>query len=120
MSNAVSSIVAGAGLLLLTDHSRAALGTTAFHRCNSQKEWLSVLPSSENYYLIYEVKDCLLACVGLTVSSFTLNVLSCETSASLLCIISAFSAVSSSIGLNVCGRIEKKMMIAKRLREQTE
>ncbi|XP_015362206.2 LOW QUALITY PROTEIN: membrane-spanning 4-domains subfamily A member 7 [Marmota marmota marmota] len=67
MSNAGSSVVAGAGLLPLTYHSLAALGT-AFQRCNSQKECLSVLPYSENYYLIYEVKDGLLARVSLTVS----------------------------------------------------
>uniref|UniRef100_H0XQA2 Membrane spanning 4-domains A7 n=1 Tax=Otolemur garnettii TaxID=30611 RepID=H0XQA2_OTOGA len=56
ISNAMSSVSAGAGLLLLTD----GLVTleTASQRCVSGKEYLSSLPYSEYYYSLYEVRDC--------------------------------------------------------------
>ncbi|XP_074257649.1 membrane-spanning 4-domains subfamily A member 7 isoform X2 [Saimiri boliviensis] len=64
-SNAVSSVTAGAGLLLLAD-SVVAL-RTASQNCGSEKEYLSSLPYSEYYYPIYEIRDCLLTNVSLTV-----------------------------------------------------
>ncbi|XP_064220923.1 membrane-spanning 4-domains subfamily A member 7 isoform X6 [Aotus nancymaae] len=63
-SNAVSSVTAGAGLLLLAD-SVVALRTASQH-CGSEKEYLSSLPYSEYYYPIYEIRDCLLTSVSLT------------------------------------------------------
>uniref|UniRef100_A0A2K6T6X8 Membrane spanning 4-domains A7 n=1 Tax=Saimiri boliviensis boliviensis TaxID=39432 RepID=A0A2K6T6X8_SAIBB len=63
-SNAVSSVTAGAGLLLLAD-SVVAL-RTASQNCGSEKEYLSSLPYSEYYYPIYEIRDCLLTNVSLT------------------------------------------------------
>ncbi|KAF5927375.1 membrane-spanning 4-domains subfamily A member 7 [Diceros bicornis minor] len=63
-SNAVSSVAAGAGLLLLA-HSLVALGT-ASQQCDSDKEYLSSLPYLRYYYSIHEVKDCFLANVSLT------------------------------------------------------
>lgn len=75
-SNAVSSVTAGAGLFLLAD-SVVALRTASQH-CGSETDYLSSLPYSEYYYPIYEIKDCLLTSVSLTVSSFRLNILSCE------------------------------------------
>lgn len=90
-SSAMSSLAAGAGLFLLAD-GLASLETASW-RCDSEREYLSTLPYLMYYYSIYEFKDCLLASVSLTVSSLRLNILSCEISASLLCIISAFSAV---------------------------
>ncbi|XP_031509482.1 membrane-spanning 4-domains subfamily A member 7 isoform X3 [Papio anubis] len=97
-SNAVSSVTAGAGLFLLAD-SVVALRTASQH-CGSETDYLSSLPYSEYYYPIYEIKDCLLTSVSLTVSSFRLNILSCEISVSPLCIISAFLAVSGPVSLN--------------------
>uniref|UniRef100_A0A8C3YW59 Membrane spanning 4-domains A7 n=1 Tax=Catagonus wagneri TaxID=51154 RepID=A0A8C3YW59_9CETA len=64
ISNTVSSVAAGASLLLLTD-SLVALGT-ASQLCDSENDYLSSLPYSEYYYSIYEVKDCLLTSAGLT------------------------------------------------------
>ncbi|XP_020935680.1 membrane-spanning 4-domains subfamily A member 7 isoform X1 [Sus scrofa] len=61
-SNAVSSVAAGAGLLLLMD-SLVALGT-ASQQCDSEKDYLSSLPYSEYYYST--VKDCLLTSASLT------------------------------------------------------
>nr|XP_009006492.1 membrane-spanning 4-domains subfamily A member 7 isoform X4 [Callithrix jacchus] len=63
-SNAVSSVTAGAGLLLLAD-SVVALRTVSQH-CDSEKEYLSSLPYSEYYYPVYEIRDCLLTSVSLT------------------------------------------------------
>ncbi|XP_004478001.1 membrane-spanning 4-domains subfamily A member 7 [Dasypus novemcinctus] len=63
-SNAVSSVAAGAGLILLT-YSLVALGP-ASGQCDLEKDNLSALPYSEYYYSIYEIKDCLLARVSLT------------------------------------------------------
>uniref|UniRef100_A0A2K5PWH0 Membrane spanning 4-domains A7 n=1 Tax=Cebus imitator TaxID=2715852 RepID=A0A2K5PWH0_CEBIM len=63
-SNAVSSVTAGAGLLLLAD-SVVALRTASQH-CGSEKEYLSSLPYSEYYYPIYEIRDCVLTSVSLT------------------------------------------------------
>uniref|UniRef100_A0A3Q2GVS3 Membrane spanning 4-domains A7 n=1 Tax=Equus caballus TaxID=9796 RepID=A0A3Q2GVS3_HORSE len=62
-SSAVSSVAAGAGLLLLAD-SLVAL-RTASQQCESGKEYLSSLPYSRYYYSSYEVKDCFLAGVSL-------------------------------------------------------
>ena len=90
-SNVVSSLAAGVGLFLLAD-GLVALGTVS-QRCDSEREYLSSLPYSMYYYAIYEFKECLLASVSLTVSSFKLNILSYEISASLICIISGFAAV---------------------------
>nr|XP_017833663.1 membrane-spanning 4-domains subfamily A member 7 isoform X3 [Callithrix jacchus] len=103
-SNAVSSVTAGAGLLLLAD-SVVALRTVSQH-CDSEKEYLSSLPYSEYYYPVYEIRDCLLTSVSLTVSSFRLNILSCEISVSSLCITSAFLAVSGPVGPNVWRQTE--------------
>ncbi|XP_023071274.1 membrane-spanning 4-domains subfamily A member 7 isoform X3 [Piliocolobus tephrosceles] len=103
-SNAVSSVTAGAGLFLLAD-SVVALRTASQH-CGSEKDYLSSLPYSEYYYPIYEIKDCLLTSVSLTVSSFRLNILSCEISVSPLCIISAFLAVSGPVSLNAWRQTE--------------
>ncbi|XP_053418819.1 membrane-spanning 4-domains subfamily A member 7 [Nycticebus coucang] len=64
ISNAVSSVSAGAGLLLLAD-GLVTLGTASQH-CDSDKESLSSLPYSEYYYSLYEVKDCLSTRVSLT------------------------------------------------------
>ncbi|XP_011818919.1 PREDICTED: membrane-spanning 4-domains subfamily A member 7 isoform X3 [Colobus angolensis palliatus] len=69
-SNAVSSVTAGAGLFLLAD-SMVALRTASQH-CGSEMDYLSLLPYSEYYYPIYEIKDCLLTSVSLT-SSFSLT-----------------------------------------------
>lgn len=107
-SSAVSSVAAGAGLLLLAD-SLVAL-RTASQQCESGKEYLSSLPYSRYYYSSYEVKDCFLAGVSLIVSSFRLNILSCEVSVSPFCIISAFSAVSSPVGLNAQRQTEKNQL----------
>jgi hypothetical protein len=96
-SSAVSSAVAGAGFFFLAC-TLVALGTTP-RNCSSEKEDLSSLPYLEYYYSIYEDKDCLRAGVSITVSSFRLNILSCEISLSPVHIISAFSAVSCPIGL---------------------
>ncbi|XP_076972227.1 membrane-spanning 4-domains subfamily A member 7 [Tamandua tetradactyla] len=63
-SNAVSSVVAGTGFLLLA-HGLVALGS-ASQQCRSEKDHLSALPYSEYYYSVYEIKDCLLAGVSLT------------------------------------------------------
>ncbi|XP_030774431.1 membrane-spanning 4-domains subfamily A member 7 isoform X3 [Rhinopithecus roxellana] len=103
-SNAVSSVTAGAGLFLLAD-SVVALRTASQH-CGSETDYLSSLPYSEYYYPIYEIKDCLLTSVSLTVSSFRLNILSCEISVSPLCIISAFLAVSGPVSLNAWRQTE--------------
>lgn len=99
ITNAVSAVVAGVGLFLLTD-SLVALWT-ASRQCGSEKDSLSLLPYSGYYYSTHEVKDCVLASVSLIVSSFRFNILSCEISVSLLCIIYTCSAVSSPVGLNV-------------------
>ncbi|XP_017354345.1 membrane-spanning 4-domains subfamily A member 7 isoform X1 [Cebus imitator] len=103
-SNAVSSVTAGAGLLLLAD-SVVALRTASQH-CGSEKEYLSSLPYSEYYYPIYEIRDCVLTSVSLTVSSFRLNILSCEISVSSLCITSVFLAVSGPVGPNAWRQTE--------------
>ncbi|XP_059565211.1 membrane-spanning 4-domains subfamily A member 7-like isoform X1 [Myotis daubentonii] len=63
-SNAVSSVVAGAGLFLLV-YSLVAL-RTASQLCDSEKEHLSSLPYSEYPNPKYEVKDCVLDGVSLT------------------------------------------------------
>lgn len=94
-SSAVSFVVAGAGLFLLTA-SVVALGT-ATQLCDSEKEHLSSLPYSEDYYSIHEVKDCLLTRVSLIVSTFRLNILPCEISVSPLQSL-AFSVVPSPVG----------------------
>lgn len=72
-ASAASSLAAGAGLFLLAD-SLVAL-ETASRPCDSEREYLSSLPYSGYYYSTYEFKDCLLASVSLTVSSFRLNIL---------------------------------------------
>lgn len=75
-SSAVSFVVAGAGLFLLTA-SVVALGT-ATQLCDSEKEHLSSLPYSEDYYSIHEVKDCLLtrvSLIGVLVVMLTFTVL---------------------------------------------
>lgn len=110
-SSAVSSLTAGAGLFLLAD-GLAAL-ETASRRCDSEREYLSTLPYSMYYYSIYEFKGCLLDSVSLTVSSFRLNILSCEISASLFCMISAFSAVCILLIWTPGSRQEKKMWLKK-------
>uniref|UniRef100_G3SUJ3 Membrane spanning 4-domains A7 n=2 Tax=Loxodonta africana TaxID=9785 RepID=G3SUJ3_LOXAF len=61
-SNALSSVAAGTGFILLTD-SLVALGT-ASQQCDSEN--LSSLPYSDYYYSVYEAKDCLLASASLT------------------------------------------------------
>ncbi|XP_061010413.1 membrane-spanning 4-domains subfamily A member 7-like [Dama dama] len=64
ISSAVSSLAAGAGLILLAN-SLVAL-RTASQQCDSGRDYLASLPYSRYYYSIYEVKDCLLTSVGLT------------------------------------------------------
>ncbi|KAB0351943.1 hypothetical protein FD754_016800 [Muntiacus muntjak] len=64
ISSAVSSVAAGAGLVLLAN-SLVAL-RTASQQCDSGRDYLASLPYSRYYYSIYEVKDCLLNSVGLT------------------------------------------------------
>ncbi|EPQ04088.1 Membrane-spanning 4-domains subfamily A member 14 [Myotis brandtii] len=63
-SNAVSSVVAGAGLFLLV-YSLVAL-RTASQLCDSENEHLSSLPYSGYPNPKYEVKDCVLDGVSLT------------------------------------------------------
>lgn len=111
-SSAVSSLTAGAGLFLLAD-GLAAL-KTASRGCDSEREYLATLPYSMYYYSEYEFKNCLLTSVSLTVSSFRLSILSCEISVSLLCIISAFSAVCI---LLICmpGSRQKKKIVVERV-----
>lgn len=77
----VSSVAAGVGLVLLAG-SLVTL-RTASQQCESRRDYLASLPDSTYYYLIYDVKDCLLTSAGLTVSR--LHFLSCEISVSLLC-----------------------------------
>ncbi|XP_046500582.1 membrane-spanning 4-domains subfamily A member 7 isoform X1 [Equus quagga] len=75
-STAVSSVAAGAGLLLLAD-SLVAL-RTASQQCESGKEYLSSLPYSRYYYSTYEVKECFLAgisLIGVLVVMLTFTVL---------------------------------------------
>uniref|UniRef100_A0A9L0IKI3 Membrane spanning 4-domains A7 n=1 Tax=Equus asinus TaxID=9793 RepID=A0A9L0IKI3_EQUAS len=75
-SSAVSSVAAGAGLLLLAD-SLVAL-RTASQQCESGKEYLSSLPYSRYYYSTYEVKECFLAgisLIGVLVVMLTFTVL---------------------------------------------
>ncbi|XP_069409375.1 membrane-spanning 4-domains subfamily A member 7-like isoform X4 [Ovis canadensis] len=64
--SAVSSVAAGAGFILLTG-SLVTL-RTASQQCDSGRDYLSSLPYSTYYYSIYDVKDCLLTSVGLTVN----------------------------------------------------
>lgn len=103
-SNAVSSVVAGAGLFLLID-SLVAL-RTASQLCNSKKEHLSSLPYSRYHNPIYDVKNCVLDGVSLTVSTFRLSLLSCEISVSLLHNL-AFSAIPSPVCLTVWRQTEE-------------
>lgn len=88
MSNAVSSVVAVTGLILLAD-SLVALGR-ASQLCGSQREHLTALPNLEYDYTTYEVEGCVLDGVSLTVSSFGSNILSCEISVPHPCIIMLF------------------------------
>ncbi|XP_008049819.1 membrane-spanning 4-domains subfamily A member 7, partial [Carlito syrichta] len=74
ISSAVSSVAAGTGIFLLNDN--VVVLWTAFQRCDSEKEYLSSLPYSEYYYPMYDIKDCVLTSVSLTVSGFRLNILS--------------------------------------------
>nr|XP_012612479.1 membrane-spanning 4-domains subfamily A member 7 isoform X3 [Microcebus murinus] len=64
ISNAVSSLTAGAGLFLLAD-GMVAVGT-AFQHCDSEKDYLSSSPYSEYYYPMYEVEDCRLSIATVT------------------------------------------------------
>lgn len=112
-SNAVSSVVAGAGFFLLV-YSLVAL-RTASQLCDSEKEHLSSLPYSGYPNPKYEIKDCVLDGVSLTVSTFRLSLLSCEISVSFLHNL-AFSAVPSPVGLNVWR--QKKMQL-KEVHQQT-
>lgn len=105
-SNAVSSVVAGAGLFLLI-YSLVAL-RTASQLCDSEKEHLSSLPYSRYPNPIYDVKDCVLDGVSLTVSTFRLSLLSCEFSVSLLHNL-AFSAIPSPVCLTVWRQTEENM-----------
>lgn len=75
-SNAVSSVVAGAGLFLLID-SLVALGTAA-QLCDSEKEHGSSVPHLGNYDPRYENKNWVPDSVSLMVSTFRLNILLCE------------------------------------------
>uniref|UniRef100_A0A8C2QPR6 Membrane-spanning 4-domains, subfamily A, member 7 n=1 Tax=Cricetulus griseus TaxID=10029 RepID=A0A8C2QPR6_CRIGR len=61
-SNTASSAVATIGFLLLT-HSLIDMGTASLH-CNSEKEFLSLLPYSESHHWMNEDKSCLLAYVS--------------------------------------------------------
>uniref|UniRef100_A0A8C8TZG7 Membrane-spanning 4-domains, subfamily A, member 7 n=1 Tax=Peromyscus maniculatus bairdii TaxID=230844 RepID=A0A8C8TZG7_PERMB len=61
-SNAASSVVAAAGLFLLT-HGLIILGTASPH-CNSEKKFLPLLSSPESHHWMSEDKNCLLADVG--------------------------------------------------------
>ncbi|XP_045039045.2 membrane-spanning 4-domains subfamily A member 7 [Desmodus rotundus] len=63
-SNAVSSVVAVTGLILLAD-SLVALGS-ASQLCGSQREHLTSLPNSEYDYPTYKVEGCVLDSVSLT------------------------------------------------------
>ncbi|XP_035885404.1 membrane-spanning 4-domains subfamily A member 7-like [Phyllostomus discolor] len=63
-SNAVSSVVAVIGLILLAD-SLVALGS-APQLCGSQREHLTSLPDLEYDYPTYDVEDCVLDGVSLT------------------------------------------------------
>ncbi|XP_045711101.1 membrane-spanning 4-domains subfamily A member 7-like isoform X2 [Phyllostomus hastatus] len=63
-SNAVSSVVAVTGLILLAD-SLVALGS-ASQLCGSQREHLTSLPDLEYDYPIYDFEDCVLDGVSLT------------------------------------------------------
>ncbi|XP_012863258.2 membrane-spanning 4-domains subfamily A member 7 isoform X1 [Echinops telfairi] len=60
-ASALSSVAAGAGLILLID-SLVALGA-ASQPCDSEKTYLSY---AAYYYSLYETKDCLLAGASLT------------------------------------------------------
>ncbi|XP_006193711.2 membrane-spanning 4-domains subfamily A member 7 [Camelus ferus] len=63
-SNAMSSLAAGAGLLLLAN-SLGALSIVS-QLCDSKQDYPSSLPYSAYYYAIYEDKDCRLTGVSLT------------------------------------------------------
>ncbi|KAM7087074.1 membrane-spanning 4-domains subfamily A member 7-like isoform 1-T1 [Molossus nigricans] len=64
-SSAVSSVVAGAGLFLLT----YSLGTLS-QLCDSEKEHGSSVPHSGNHDLRHETKNCVPDCVSLMPSLF--------------------------------------------------
>lgn len=74
------------GFILLTG-SLVTL-RTASQQCDSGRDYLSSLPYSTYYYSIYDVKDCLLTSVGLTVSR--LHFLLCDISVSCFADVSAF------------------------------
>lgn len=101
-SNAVSSVVAGTGLFLLI-YSLVAL-RTASQLCDSEKEHLSSLPYSRYPNPTYDVKDCVLDGVSLTVSTFKLKLLSYEIPLSL-CIILLFH---QSLVLLVCLQTDRR------------
>ncbi|XP_006899966.1 PREDICTED: membrane-spanning 4-domains subfamily A member 7 [Elephantulus edwardii] len=62
-SNAVSSMVSGAGLILLADNLVTLW--TASQPCDPEEAYLSSLPYSNYYDSTYETKDCLLASTSL-------------------------------------------------------
>ncbi|KAM6158174.1 membrane-spanning 4-domains subfamily A member 7-like [Rhynchocyon petersi] len=76
ISHAVSSVVSGAGLILLT-YSLVVL-ETASQPCDPEEVYLASLPYANYYSMIYETKDCLLAgasLMGVLVVMLTFTVL---------------------------------------------